>query len=198
MLVAIVSGKKFPSQKELSRKIVHIGTGPAIPIAWWFQIPQEVALIFAGTITISLLANLQWGLLKTFEDIKRRSYGTVAYALSITILIYFFWTKQPAPMIAGILVMAFGDGFAGLLGSRIKSFKWKVSGQEKSIVGTLTMFIISFVSLWMINFYSSYELNQIEILGISLLAVSLEQIGNLGIDNLTVPLGVAFSWSFLS
>ena len=39
--------------------------------------------------------------------------------------------------------------------------------------------------------------SSIDILTITSLAVALEQIGPLGIDNITVPVGVAFSWQWL-
>ena len=40
---AIFCRQKWPNNKELSRKIVHIGNGPVIPLAWLLQIPQGTA-----------------------------------------------------------------------------------------------------------------------------------------------------------
>ena len=63
MLIAILSGEKLPNQKELSRKIVHIGTGPVIPIAWALEVSENLAIPIASLITIALLINHQLRLL---------------------------------------------------------------------------------------------------------------------------------------
>ena len=198
LVLAISLRRKWPDQKELSRKIVHIGTGPVIPLAWWLQVPKEIALIFAIIITIGLFINYFSGFLTAIEDIHRTSYGTIAYGLSITIMLYLFWPNNAAACSAGVMVMAFGDGFAGLLGSRLKSPNWKVFGQKKSLIGTLIMGLISLMLLIIINTYCNYPLDLKQIVFISLLAVSFEQIGNWGLDNLSVPIGVSVSWYLLS
>lgn len=42
----------WPLQKELSRKLVHIGAGLAVPLAWALQIPRAWALPAAGLATL--------------------------------------------------------------------------------------------------------------------------------------------------
>ena len=134
----------------------------------------------------------------TLENIKRKSYGTVAYGLSITILLIFLWSKNPAAVSAGIMVMAFGDGFAGLIGKQFKSPIWRVLDQQKSLIGTLTMAVIAIIVLFSINMVQEVNLESIQILAIAILSVGLEQIGPYGIDNLTVPIGVAISWNVMT
>ncbi len=190
--------KRFPSNNELSRKIVHIGTGPVIAMAWWLNISTEIALTTACLISGALLINKKMKLLPSLEDVERNSYGTVVYGLSITLLISLFWTKDPAAVTAGILVMAFGDGLAGLIGREIKSPYWIIWKQRKSVAGTLTMAIITILVVYCLNLICGYPLNQLQIVGITIIAISLEQISRWGIDNLTVPLAVAYSWFLFS
>ena len=43
--------------------------------------------------------------------------------LPITLLLALFWPAQPQAVVAGVLVMALGDGFAGLLGPLISYYE---------------------------------------------------------------------------
>ena len=132
------------------------------------------------------------------EDIQRQSYGTIAYASSITILIILFWNSNPSAVCAGVLVMAFGDGLAGLLGRQIKSSNWQILGQTKSIAGTLTMLGMGTLMLFLITLNNFVNINLVQIISISLLATGLEQISVMGIDNLSVPLVTAFAWNWIT
>ena len=86
--------------------------------------------------------------------------------------------------------MAFGDGLAGLMGKSIKSTKWSILGQSKSIVGTLTMGTVVAITTQTISSINNLGIQPIEIIVISLIATFLEQISPWGIDNITVPIGV--------
>ena len=61
----------LPKQEELSRKIIHIGTGPVILLAWLFDLPKNIAVSAAALITIALGLNYKFRLLPDIEDIKR-------------------------------------------------------------------------------------------------------------------------------
>ena len=100
----------MPDRKELSRKIVHIGTGPVVPLAWWLQLPAWVAVPAALVVTLVTAINHRWRLLAAVEDADRDSYGTVAYGLAITVLLLLYWPDQAIAVCAGVLVMAFADG----------------------------------------------------------------------------------------
>ena len=128
---SLLSTKLFPNEKELSRKIVHIGMGPILPLAWWLGISPRIAILVASTISIILLINYRLKVIDVFENIERKSYGTIAYGISITILLILFWSTKPDAACAGVLIMAFGDGFAGLIGRQIDSPSWKIFKQKK-------------------------------------------------------------------
>ena len=88
--------------------------------------------------------------------------------------------------------MAFGDGLAGLIGRSIKSPKWSILGQTKSIAGTFTMGTVVAITTATISSINNLDIQPLIIIVISLIATILEQIGPWGIDNLTVPIGVTF------
>lgn len=198
LLIAIVCKRYFPDKKELTRKIVHIGTGPVIPLAWWLEISKEVVIAFSSFITVCLLINYQARLIPAIEDIERKSLGTIAYGFSITLLIIFFWPQNAAAVTAGFLVMAFGDGFAGLLGKKLKSKKWEILGQTKSVAGTMTMGVVTSIVLISISLIIGSPIYPLKLIGLICLAVILEQISFQGIDNLTVPIGIAIGWTWMS
>ena len=195
---AIICRRFLPKEKELSRKIVHIGTGPIILLAWLLNISSQLAIPIASLITIALIINNQFKLLPALEDVKRRSYGTVFYGVSITILLIFLWPNNAAAVSAGVLIMAFGDGLAGLIGPKLNSPSWLIFGQKKSILGTLIMALSSSIILILIATLNNEAISTVEIILIASLATLLEQMGPWGIDNITVPIGVAFAWILLN
>lgn len=190
LLSALLCKNYFPKREELSRKIIHIGTGPVILLAWLFDLPKNIAVIAAAFITIALGINYQFRLLPAIEDIKRKSFGTIAYGVSITTLLVLFWPNYASTVSLGVLSMAFGDGMAGLIGKSIRSRKWVVLGQTKSAAGTLTMSLIVAITTLAISQISNLNFQPLEIIAISLIATGLEQVSPWGIDNITVPIGV--------
>ena len=190
LLIAFLCKRYFPKKEELSRKIIHIGTGPVILLAWLSNIPKNIAFITALLITIALCVNYQYRLLPAIEDIERKSFGTIAYGSSITLLLLLFWPRYAASVCIGVLSMAFGDGLAGLIGRSINSPKWSILGQTKSIIGTLTMGSVVAMTTSIISSTNNLGIQPLEIVVISLIATFLEQISPWGIDNLTVPIGV--------
>lgn len=191
-------GRDHPGQREWSRKLVHIGTGPVVLIAWALGIERQIALPAAGLITIVAALNHRLRLLPAVEDVGRASYGTVAYGGSITLLLWWFWPTDPASVAAGVLVMALGDGLAGLLGPLWRSPSWQVLGQRRSLLGTTAMAAASLAVLSALKLAAtvlqagspSWPL----LLWIAATATLLEQIAIGGLDNLSVPLAVAWLW----
>ena len=194
---AVLCRRLRPNQRELSRKIVHIGTGAVVPLAWFFEIPFVVALPVAAVITVVTTINHQWRFIPAVEDVDRNSYGTIAYGVAITTLLLLFWPTRADAVSAGVLVMALGDGLAGLIGRNVASPKWVLFGQTKSSVGTMTMAVVSGLVLIGLARWSGADLSLPAALGMVAMATGLEQLSWSGLDNLSVPLSVGVLWSQL-
>ena len=194
-LISIVFKKFNKDSREIVRKIIHIGIGPLIPIAQYLNIDQNSALIFTGIVSLMVLINYKYKLFPTIEDVERKSYGTLFYCLSLFILIYFFWDKDPYALIAGFFIMTFGDGLAGLIGKSFKSNSWIFFKQKKSFFGTLTMFLTSLIVLCSLGYaqQNSFNLNYFTI---AFFATILEQFSVLGIDNFIVPITSSICFNF--
>lgn len=194
---AVLCRRLRPNQRELSRKIVHIGTGAVVPLAWFFEIPFVVALPVAAVITVVTTINHQWRFIPAVEDVDRNSYGTIAYGIAITTLLLLFWPTRADAVSAGVLVMALGDGLAGLIGRNVASPNWVLFGQTKSSVGTMTMAVVSGLVLIGLARWSGADLSLPAALGMVAMATGLEQLSWRGLDNLSVPLSVGVLWSQL-
>jgi phytol kinase len=195
LLISIVFKKFNKGSREIVRKIIHIGIGPLIPIALFLKIDQNSALIFTGIVSLMVLINYKYKLVPTIEDVDRKSYGTIFYCLSLLILIWLFWNKDPYSLIAGFFIMTFGDGLAGLIGKSSNSKSWIIFKQKKSLFGTLTMFLASLIVVYLIGYAQQNNFNLNYFL-ISFLATFLEQFSVLGIDNFIVPVLSALCFNF--
>jgi len=192
-IFASLISKRWPQQQELSRKVVHIGTGFALPIAWATEIPVSLALAAAALASSLALINHRWRLLASIEDVGRFSYGTVAYGASITILLAFFWPQRADLVCAAVLTMALADGLAGLLGANFSSHRWQIFGQTKSIIGTATMALVTLLVLALLLPNLPWHV----VIAIATSATLLEQFSWAGLDNLTVPLLVSVMGAWL-
>ncbi|WP_392349903.1 diacylglycerol/polyprenol kinase family protein [Parasynechococcus sp.] len=194
LLSAVACRSQWPGQRELSRKIVHIGTGAVLPMAWWFAIPKPMALGVAGTVTVLIALNHRWRWFAAMEDVDRTSVGTIAYAAAITVLLALFWPQRPDAVCAAVLVMALGDGLAGLIGRGLTSPQWTVGGQRKSLAGTLTMAVVSLTVLVGVGWLGNGVPSPLTLTLMTSSAVLLEQFSAGGVDNLTVPISVGLLW----
>lgn len=186
---------------EIARKIVHIGTGNVILVAWWLQMPAWVgigAAIVAGTIAI---ISYKLPILPGINSVGRKSFGTFFYAVSIGVLIAWFWPlEQPYYAAIGILIMTWADGFAAIIGQSFGKHPYQIWGIKKSWEGSLTMFLISYIVTCSILLAIQGVIlpTFLVSLVVALAATILEIFSKLGIDNLTVPIASAAICFFLN
>ena len=201
ILIAETLNRFSDQPGEVTRKIVHIGSGQVVLLAWWLKIPAWVgvgAAIVAGGVAI---LSYFLPILPSLESVGRRSLGTFFYAISIGLLIgYFFSRQQPEYAALGILIMAWGDGLAALIGQNFGQHPYQLWGIRKTWEGSLTMLVVSFVvTVLILGIIQQISLSLMAIaLIVAILATFLETFSKFGIDNLTVPLGsaiLAFSLS---
>jgi len=179
---------------EIVRKVVHIGTGNVILLAWWLHIPASVGITASILASAVTFLSYRFPILPGINSVGRKSFGTFFYAVSIGLLIAWFWPlQQPQYAALGILVMTWGDGLAALIGQRFGQHHYKVWGREKSWEGSLTMALVSYFvsSLVLLGVQGNVWQTWVVSLAVALVATGLEAFSMFGIDNLTVPLGSA-------
>jgi phytol kinase len=188
------------TDSELVRKVVHIGTGNVILLAWWLEIPAWVAIAASIAAASIALLSYKYPLFPGINSVGRKSLGTFFYAISIGILVAWFWPLgKPYYAAIGILIMAYGDGCAALVGQRFGKHPYRLWGEKKSWEGSLTMASVSYGVTVLILTLVQGNLWPIWVLSVAvaLFATGLEAVSKIGIDNLTVPLGTAALCFFL-
>ncbi|OCQ89725.1 phosphatidate cytidylyltransferase [Nostoc sp. MBR 210] len=194
LLVSWLVSHFATDDSEIVRKIVHIGTGNVILLAWWLDIPASVGITASIVASIVTLLSYRLPILPGINSVGRQSLGTFFYAVSFGILVGWFWyLQQPQYAAIGIMVMTWGDGLAALVGQRFGKHKYKVFGASKSWEGSLTMTLASYIVSSLILLGVQGNIWQIWVisLAVAIAATGLEAISFLGVDNLTVPLGSA-------
>jgi len=193
--------KKNILKDEGSRKFIHIGVSN-----WWI-----IAMIFFdnyiyASIVPALFVVLNYVSYKKnlFTAMERgggkEDLGTVYYAISLFILslITFKNTNYSYIGALGILTMGYGDGFAAVIGKKYGRKKFEVFGSKKSLIGSMTMFIATFIVSYIILsiFNPTSKLFYSFILAFS--ATLLELFTPKGFDNLSVPLGTSMIYYVLA
>ncbi len=195
VLVAIAEtlNRFITDDPELTRKVVHIGSGNVILLAWWLNISRWVIILAAVIASAIAITSYILPILPSINSIGRKSLGTLFYAISIGVLAGIFWESQPQYTAIGILVMAWGDGMAAIIGQRWGIHQYQVLAISKSWEGSLAMAATSYLVTSLILLFSSGNHWQTWLISAiaALVATSLEAFSKWGIDNLTVPLGTA-------
>lgn len=192
--VADLLSRLLPKDPELTRKIVHIGSGNVILLAWWLNISRQVIVSAAIIAAIIAITSYIIPILPSIESVGRKSYGTLFYAISIGILSACFWQDRPQYTVIGILIMAWGDGMAAIIGQRFGRHTYKIGNITKSWEGSLAMATASFLVAELVLLSvegNSWQISLVSII-VALIATILEAFSKLGLDNLSVPLSSGF------
>ena len=195
ILVAIAEtlNRLITDDPELTRKVVHIGSGNVILIAWWLNISSWVIIMAAVIAAIIAIISYFYPILPSINSVGRKSLGTLFYAISIGFLTGMFWDSYPQYTAIGILVMAWGDGMAAIIGQRWGVHQYQALAMTKSWEGSLAMTATSYLVTSLIllfslgNHWQTWLISAIA----ALVATGLEAFSKWGIDNLTVPLATA-------
>ena len=199
VLIAELLHRYTNTQPEQVRKVVHIGTGNAMLFAWLLQLPAWVGITAAGVAGVITLVSYRLPILPGVNSVGRKSLGTFFYAVSIGILTAAFWPLQlPYYGVIGILIMAWGDGLAAIIGQKYGRHPYLIFGNTKSWEGTGTMFVVSYAIVSIILFSVQGNIWPTWAVGIpvAIAATAVESIAQWGLDNLSVPLisaGLAYA-----
>ncbi len=189
-------------KEEGSRKFIHIGVANWWILAMiffegenaiWFAMIPPITFIFLNYLSYRL------NLLKAMERNGKGSLGTVYFPISLLILVIFTYGilgKEYAYIGGiGILIMGYGDGLAAVIGTSYGKHKLP---NGKSIEGSLTMFITSFIVATLLLALSSVSGYIFYAFGVAVIATLVEYFTTKGLDNLTVPLASSFFYYLLS
>ena len=201
-ILLITSEKILDKYPEGSRKFLHIMTGNIAFLLPVFVTKEVMAFLAAGPFILFTF------LMSPYTPIKKirgktsaagHGMGLVYYSITWTILAYLFFDNMVVIAI-GILSMSYGDGLASVIGIKFGKKKYKVLGDEKSYVGSFSMFIFTFITMIIALFY--YNINVtfyviLVLLLIAFIASIVEGLTPKGLDNLTVPFVCVFIYWYV-
>lgn len=189
----IVGAKLFEKAgKEASRKFIHIMLGNWWIIAMFFFDNVIYASFVPATFVIINYISYKKQIISVMEreNNEKEGLGTVYYALSLLVLsiISFGILNKPEIGLVPCLVMAYGDGLAAIIGKAVKSKKYEIGNSQKTIAGSLTMFIVTVLAVFIYLTYMQNPAAAFYAIIIGILITIVEAISIKGLDNLTVPI----------
>ena len=193
-------------ESRLSRKLIHILTGPLFVLCWlffpdlWYSRWLAALVPFAITVQFALIG---LGIMKDEASVKAMSRsgdrreilrGPLFYGIVFVVMTLVYWKTSPIGMVA-LMLMCGGDGLADIMGRGIQSPKLPWS-KGKSVVGSLGMLLggwvlaafILFIFVIAGVFPSPFSIYLIPITVIALVGTLVESLPFKDVDNITVTL----------
>jgi phytol kinase len=137
-------------ESKLSRKLIHIGTGPIFVLCWLMYpdlpISRWLAALVPFVITTQFVL-VGTGILKDEAAVKAMSRtgdrreilrGPLFYGIVFILMTLIYWKDSPIG-IPALMMLCGGDGIADIIGRRVPSSKLPWS-REKTVAGSLSVF----------------------------------------------------------
>ena len=181
--------RRHNMHEEFSRKFLHITIGTFVAFWPFFLSWGQIELLSVAFLLVAGVSK-QLNLFQAIRSVQRPTWGEVFFALAVgTIALV---THDQWIYMAAVLQMSLADGLAAVVGVRFgNSNRYRVFGQDKSVVGTLTFLVVSIAILVGYSLQAPGVNFSAGLIGVSLIATLWENIGIMGSDNLLVPLVVA-------
>ncbi len=191
-------------ESKLSRKFIHIGTGP-IFVLCWLMFPDVTISRYLAAL-VPLLITVQFvlvgtGIMKDDAAVQAMTRtgnpreilrGPLFYGIMFVVLTIVYWKDSPIGITA-LMMMCGGDGIADIVGRRVKSPKLAWS-REKSVAGSLSVFVggalltalILFIYVSLGIFPSPFTGYLLPIVWIALGGMLVESLPFKDVDNITL------------
>jgi phytol kinase len=191
---------------KLSRKLIHIGTGPIFVLCWLMYPDVSVSRWLAAL--IPLLITVQFALVGTgiikdeaaVEAMSRTGdrreilRGPFFYGIMFVAITLIYW-KDSLIGIPALMMMCGGDGIADIVGRGVNSPKLPWS-REKSLAGLLSVFVggwlmtlfVFAVFVWMGTFPGPLARFLVPMTWIAFGATLVESLPFKDVDNITLVL----------
>jgi phytol kinase len=198
-------------EPRLSRKLIHIGTGPIFVLCWLLFPDQPESRWLAALVPFMIVlqfALVGMGVIKDEAAVQAMSRtgnpreilrGPLYYGIAFVILTIVFWKNSPVGMTA-LMLMCGGDGLADIVGRRMASPKLPWSG-DKSLAGSLSVFaggwlmsaFILFVYVSAGVFSRSFSSCLMPLSIIALVGTLVESLPYKDVDNITATLAAVIT-----
>ena len=191
-------------ESKLSRKFIHIGTGPVFVLCW-LMFPDLPAARYLAAL-VPLLITVQFvlvgtGMIKDEAAVQAMTRsgnrteilrGPLFYGIMFILLTVIYWKDSPIGITA-LMMMCGGDGVADIVGRRVKSPKLFWS-PEKSLAGSLSVFVggalltalILFIYVNVGVFAAPFTSYLLPVMGVALGSMLIESLPFKDVDNISL------------
>jgi phytol kinase len=135
----------------VSRKVIHMGTGPIFVLCWLLFNNDPLARFLAALVPLAI--TLQFiligiGVIKDQSSVDAMSRtgnrreilrGPLYYGIAFVVLTIFFWKDNPIGIVA-LMSLCGGDGLADIIGKRYGGNSPLPWSKKKTLAGSLGMF----------------------------------------------------------
>jgi dolichol kinase len=177
---------------DFTRKFIHIGVGMLswlVPFLFTSPWPFVIACL-----SFSVLNFLDWkyGFFSSMASSNPSNLGTVYFPIAAAFISVIFW-EQPPLMVAALMPLTWGDGFASVIGKVYGRNQYKILGHNRSLEGSASFFvfggIFSMLALWLVGGHPDISAAGAIVPALVLIGASTfsEAFSPWGLDNLTVP-----------
>lgn len=183
--------RRHPQATELSRKFIHITVGSFVAF-WPFFLTWTEIIILSGAFLVGVLVSKFFKVFQAIHSVQRPTWGELFFALAVGIIAFVTDVKEIYTV--ALLQMSLADGLAAVIGMRFGTgTRYTVFGSTKSIVGTATFFVVSLGLLIGCVALTPLVAPLPYLLAVAAATTLFENVGVFGLDNLFVPLMVAFA-----
>jgi phytol kinase len=190
---------------QLSRKFIHIGTGPIFVLCWMLFPENPWSRYIAAIIPLGITAQFALVGLGIWKDQSavdamsrsgdRREIlrGPLFYGIVFVILTIFYWRDSTIGIVA-LMLLCGGDGLADVVGQRFVRIQIPWS-KKKTLEGSLAMFAGSWVTTFIVlliyfqfgSLKGSFASELLPVTVICVIGTLVESLPFGDIDNLSVP-----------
>jgi phytol kinase len=174
---------------DFTRKFIHIGVGMwsvgtvLLFENWYFAAIPPLSFVLINYISYRQEA------FKAMEVGEKGNLGTVYFPISFALIIYCLWARRDL-VVASLMPMTWGDALAAILGKRCGKYKYSIGGSIRSLEGSLSMFLFSWLATFLALLFFpplGWQLSLLYSLIVAVIATVVEAVSIWHIDNLTVP-----------
>jgi phytol kinase len=193
-------------ESHLSRKIIHIGTGPIFVLCWLLfndnNINKYLASLVPLAFTLQFLL-IGTGIIKDDASVKAMSRsgdrreilrGPLYYGIIFVLMTIIYWKYSPIGIV-GLMLMCGGDGLADIFGRKWGTLKipWN---KRKSLAGSLGMLLGGWtLSVLIVSIFTAAGVFSLHVQSyllpitfIAIVSTLVESLPLKDIDNITITL----------
>jgi phytol kinase len=191
-------------ESRLSRKLIHIGTGPIFVLCWLMYPEASISRWLAALVPLLITAQFALvgtGIIKDEAAVKAMSRtgdrreilrGPLFYGIAFVAITLIYW-KDSLVGIPALMMMCGGDGIADIVGRRIDSAKLPWS-PEKSLAGMISVLLggwlmtmlVFAIYVWVGTFSGPVTRFLLPVTWIAIGATLVESLPFRDVDNITL------------